>query len=271
MQMKAGVTEKVIKGVVTHIRGDHPTAPTKVEVHIKPEGGGDEIRVRPEHIVQIVEAVKPVYEARESRSVPNTTKMANENPALVLISALADRERGRRQGSFIEDMEAQGQRELTGQTSKLPTKGSENPAWAKMGVIYGKPDPSDPVFSGVQLPAGWKLRPTDHSMWNDLLDDQGRVRAKMFYKAAFYDRSANIRPESRFGLHRENKDTNDYDSPRRDVAKDFATGEVLFATEWRVYTSERYAEETAAHKQVEQWLDENRPEWKDAAAYWGWD
>ena len=275
MQMKLGVTEKVVKGVVTHIRGDHPTAPTKIEVHIRPEDGGEEVRVKPEHIVEIVAQPTPVYEARDPRSVPNTTKMAHENPAMVLIAAMEDRARGRRQGSFIEDMEAQGQRELTGQTSKLPTKGGENPAWAKMGILYGKPDPQDPVFSSVQLPAGWKLEPTDHAMWNNLLDDQGRVRAKMFYKAAFYDRSAHIHPETRYHVERENKVKGDYDSAQRYVAIDSANGAVLFATEYLEvdpkYSREWSDKEQALRKQAEAWFDANRPDWRDASAYWGWD
>lgn len=275
MNLKLAVTEHVVTGVVTHIRGDHPTAPTKVEVHIKPDDGSDEVRVKPESIVQILSGAPVLHdwlgEKHHESKVTNTTKLVEENPLYAIVGAMDDSARGRPQGSFIEDMEARGQRELVTQTTKLPTKGSDDPAWAKMGVLFGEVIQKDPIFRDVVLPVGWKLKPTDHSMWNELLDERGRVRGRMFYKAAFYDRSANIRPESRFGLHRENKDTNDYDSPRRDVAKDFATGEVLFATEWRVYTSEKYAEETAAHKQVEQWLDENRPEWKDAAAYWGWD
>jgi hypothetical protein len=274
MQMKLGVTEKLIEGVVTHIRGDHPTAPTRVEIHIKPEGG-EEIRVKPEHIVEIVKGVTPVYEAREARPVLNTTKLVMENPLYALVGAMDDQARRRPQGSFIEDMEAQGQRELTGQTSKLPTKGSENPAWAKMGVIYGKPDPSDPVFSGAQLPAGWKLKPTEHSMWNHLLDDQGRVRAKMFYKAAFYDRSAHIHPETRYHVVRENKVKDDYDSDQRYVALDSANGMVLFATEYleydKTYSPEWSQKEQALRKQAETWLKENRPDWQDASAYWGWD
>lgn len=279
MQMKLGVTEKVIKGVVTHIRGDHPTAPTKVEVHIKPEGGGDEVRVKPEHIVQIVSTPQPVYKmpgtGKPEREVTNTTQMVSENPYFGLISAMDDRARGRPQGSFIEDMEARGQQELTSQTSKLPTEGSKDPAWAKMGVLFGKPVAGDPVFTEVQLPYGWKLKPTDHSMWNNLLDEQGRVRAKMFYKAAFYDRSAHIRLETRYHVDRENKIADDYDSAQRYVAKDSADGTVLFATEYLErdpkYSPEWSAKEQALRKEAEAWLDTNRPDWKDAAAYWGWD
>lgn len=278
MQMKVGVTERVVKGVVTHIRGDHPTAPTKVEIHIKPEDGGEEVRVKPEHIVEVLRAPQPVYREQRAgyeREVTNTAKVVMENPLFAIVGAMDDRARGRRQGSFIEDMEAQGQRELTSQASKLPTEGSKDPVWAKMGVIYGERDASDPVFSQVQLPLGWKLEPTDHSMWNVLKDEQGRVRGKMFYKAAFYDRSARIYPTTRYQMDRENKVADDYDSPFREVVKDTAKGTVVFATEFverpEKYDAESLAKEGALRKETEKWLNENRPEWKDASAYWGWD
>src|SRR6185436_8068032 len=41
---------------------------------------------------------------------------------------------------------------------------------------------------------------TDHSMYTDLVDDKGRVRASIFYKAAFYDRKADISFKRRFSI-----------------------------------------------------------------------
>ena len=40
------------------------------------------------------------------------------------------------------------------------------------------------------MPNGWKKQATDHSMWSELIDDKGKVRATIFYKAAFYDQRA---------------------------------------------------------------------------------
>jgi hypothetical protein len=260
------VTERVVKGVVTHIRGDHPTAPTKVEVHIKPEGGGEEIRVQPEHIIAIVP------------EITNTTEQAREQPLHAFAGAVDDRLRGRPQGAFIEDMEAQGQRELTSQTTKLPAEGSTNPVWKKMGVIFGPLVAGDAVFREVKLPQGWGWKAADadtNTMWNYLVDERGRVRGKMFYKAAFYDRRATIHPVTRYQCDRESKIKDDYDCPFREVVKDTATGAVLFMTDWVErpvkYTPEDLAREGAARKQTAAWLDANRPEWKDASAYWGWD
>lgn len=63
----------------------------------------------------------------------------------------------------------------------------------KAGVRFIGPVPGDDMFCRARLPKDWKKRPTDHSMWCELVDDKGVVRAMIFYKAAFYDRSAFMR------------------------------------------------------------------------------
>lgn len=103
----------------------------------------------------------------------------------------------------IERQEAQGQADLC-QSERLPkdlggwNKGDVREEYAKHGIRVI--DDADDIFFNVQLPEGWKLVPTDHSMHNDLLDEQGRRRAGIFYKAAFYDRSAHINFTTRFGV-----------------------------------------------------------------------
>ena len=42
------------------------------------------------------------------------------------------------------------------------------------------------------LPPGWSRQGSDHAMWAHLLDEHGRQRVGIFYKAAFYDRSAHM-------------------------------------------------------------------------------
>ena len=94
----------------------------------------------------------------------------------------------------IEVQEAQGQRELVGST-QLPTKISpdDRKAMVEAGVVFGDVTPGDKLFCQATLPSGWVKRATDHSMWSELVDASGKVRASIFYKAAFYDRSAFIR------------------------------------------------------------------------------
>lgn len=53
----------------------------------------------------------------------------------------------------------------------------------------------DDLFYNVILPDGWYKEGTDHSMWSSLFDENHKLRASIFYKAAFYDRKAHIQIE----------------------------------------------------------------------------
>jgi hypothetical protein len=44
-QMKLGATMVSGTGVVTDVRGDHPTAPTRIWFMVRPDGGEDEVEV----------------------------------------------------------------------------------------------------------------------------------------------------------------------------------------------------------------------------------
>ncbi len=59
---------------------------------------------------------------------------------------------------------------------------------------------ADDLFWNVELPEGWKLVPTDHSMWSKLVDPEGRERISVFYKGAFYDRRAYISLINRYAI-----------------------------------------------------------------------
>ncbi len=119
------------------------------------------------------------------KAPPNTEKQIQDNPMLGLIVGMGPR--------GIENMEEQGQRDSCA-SDTLPSQGSDHPAFAEMGIVFGDPVVDDPLFRYCTLPAGWKKVPTDHAMWNDVVDETGKVRAQYFYKAAFYDRKANIHP-----------------------------------------------------------------------------
>lgn len=79
----------------------------------------------------------------------------------------------------------------------------DNETWTKeqyeqMGIkIIEK---FDDLFYNIVLPEGWKIRDTEHPMWNNLLDDKGRKRISFFYKGAFYDRDAFSSFEVRFHI-----------------------------------------------------------------------
>lgn len=89
----------------------------------------------------------------------------------------------------ITGQEAAGQQSFV-QSTTLPTDIRGKEILESAGVKFLGQVEGDDLFQYVELPNGWGLEPTDHSMWSKLVDEQGRERASIFYKAAFYDRSA---------------------------------------------------------------------------------
>jgi hypothetical protein len=90
----------------------------------------------------------------------------------------------------IEKQEAEAQQGLV-RSTKLPKEGTEGTNRAtleRLGFVFGKE--IDDLFVACQLPQGWSIKPSDHSMWSFVYDDQGRKRMSIFYKGAFYDRRA---------------------------------------------------------------------------------
>lgn len=108
---------------------------------------------------------------------------------------------------YIEEMEADGQRQLVNGTD-LPAKGYDVKEFEAVGFTFGEPDKRDPLFRPATLPEGWKREGSDHSMWSYIVDQLGRRRVSIFYKAAFYDRDANMRLETRYGYLRRVVDDN---------------------------------------------------------------
>jgi hypothetical protein len=91
------------------------------------------------------------------------------------------------QGNYIENMEARGQRELVA-SAQFPTEREGD--FEALGFVFSDPLPDDPLFCNAEFPEGWRLVPSDHSMWSEIVDETGARRGSVFYKAAFYDRSA---------------------------------------------------------------------------------
>ena len=95
----------------------------------------------------------------------------------------------------IERQEAEGQREFV-KSQSLPCEAPWDEL-KKLGIeeledrneLVAKGE----LFCKVKLPDGWEVTPTEHSMWSELKDNKGKVIASIFYKAAFYDRSAFLR------------------------------------------------------------------------------
>jgi hypothetical protein len=179
-------------------------------------------------------------------------------------------------GGTIEAMEKRGQEEFV-ESDILPTdiqdpyvlnkpieRGSGRKLLESWGFKFGKPIGGDTIFTQAKLPLGWTKKATDHDMWSKILDDQGRERCGIFYKAAFYDRSAhmNITPRYRIDVELEDSDLRRAGRSRGAVKE----GEkVLFVGEWRSNPTEgdnytlHYGGYDQAQKDAKEWFAANLP------------
>lgn len=185
------------------------------------------------------------------KSITNTTREAVSSPALGFLAALCP-----------EVQEVQGQHELVA-SELLPTKmDRQRDAFEKLGFVFGAPVAGDNLFQEAKLPAGWTKRRTDHPMWSEIVDAQGRVRVSIFYKAAFYDREAFMRLASRYRI-----DASYDDGPISVEVKDgdkvIWTSEVVTCEPSKAYDTRQ-----ALRAQAATWLDENRPNHEDPILAW---
>ncbi|TCO57172.1 hypothetical protein [Actinocrispum wychmicini] len=95
-------------------------------------------------------------------------------------------------GRYIEEMEAAGSNQLV-HANLLPTEahGHEDEL-AALGIHLGPIDERDPLFREAVLPAGWSKQPGEDPRLIYVNDEHGRTRLHVFYKAAFYDRQADV-------------------------------------------------------------------------------
>jgi hypothetical protein len=178
----------------------------------------------------------------------------------------------------IENQEKRGQNNLV-VSEVLPKKcnGCNRNQLEKMGIKFG--EDADDLFVYVTLPDGWKKVATDHSMWSNLIDNMGRIRASIFYKAAFYDRDAFINLKNRYsygvipinGWSDPDYDKNEWHSVVTDDDKVLIEIEKVSAkpdynnkkliTEW-------YQKKDIAEKLAGKWLEKHYPKYNDPLAYW---
>lgn len=161
----------------------------------------------------------------------------------------------------IEESEKRGQMDLK-LADELPIDGSKEirEKLEALGFVFGAD--VDDLFVACKLPEGWTKEPTDHSMWSNLLDPQGRKRGMIFYKAAFYDRKAHMQMERRYSAEGYVQAGENYDV----IVKDGATGETLKHV--GSYPRRDYQAGDELRKTAFNWLNENFPEHRDTFAYW---
>lgn len=161
----------------------------------------------------------------------------------------------------IEAQEAAGQKSFVA-VQTLP-KECPREDLEKLGFVFG--DDVDDIFINVEFPKGWSKKATDHSMWSDLLDEKGRRRGGIFYKAAFYDRSSHMRLNCRFSI--------DFNYELKDAVQHHVKDcdEIVFNTEkvdCEHYSDAYWKAEDDSKESAENYLNGKYPNWKDCTEYW---
>lgn len=132
--------------------------------------------------------------------IQNTTKFVRDEGGAALLLALGMV--GETPDQIIRGMESAGQRQLVA-SRMLPTDTHGTDAeFEALGFVFGESDPGDPMFRPTTLPEGWSKRGSDHDMWSYVVDEHGRNRVSVFYKAAFYDRHAHMSLNTVYGYLR---------------------------------------------------------------------
>ena len=200
---------------------------------------------------------------KNKKKPENTTETTRENPLTFLAMAM-----GGGVGSAIESQEKAGQG-LFVNSGTLPTKMSpeDKVTMEKVGCVFHGEAEGDPLFQYVTLPEGWKKERTGHSMWSKLVDQKGRKRAMIFYKAAFYDRDANLSLTTRYSYKA------DYEHRRvhnEAICHITDADKVIHTTPPVMIIGEQkdYLAQEEADRRAKIWLDAEYPEWKDPSAYW---
>jgi hypothetical protein len=175
----------------------------------------------------------------------------------------------------IEEQEKMGQSQLTLTFDRLPRQIDEPSGrhmLEQLGFVFG--ENLDDLFVSVEPPQGWTLRPSSHSMWSYVHDEQGRCRASVFYKAAFYDKSAHVSIDRRFGISRYQAcDVDGHRIVAGDNLPEFVLCEIVDHDKSCVIVigkRERtdYEQADVLDARAEAWLEENKPDWRNPLAYW---
>lgn len=172
----------------------------------------------------------------------------------------------------------------------LPIKGTSSEAdrkvWEDLGFkfklnpIAAQNQGRDEIFVECEFPKGWRKKVTDHAMWSKLVDDKGRERAAIFYKAAFYDRSAHISLSPRFAytsqpLEGWNAKTKSgkfigvvTDCETIVFQTEPTTPEPIYSETERRAWMEWNATKDEKSNEAKEWLTQKYPNWQDVSAYW---
>ncbi len=182
----------------------------------------------------------------------------DERDALLILARIMSGEE-----NIIEHMEKEGQDEAIRriQTAKRMQPAQEE--WEKLGFTFE--EIGDSVLYKATLPEGWSMRATGHSMWNEFYDQNGYKRGSMFYKAAFYDRSAHMSLCARYGIHTKATDEDTtvvyFGNEHEEL---FVAGEIKAER----YSDEYYEQLDELDTKASAFASAYYPEWRNPLAYW---
>jgi len=208
----------------------------------------------------------------EIKLTPEQAEQINlRNPAAlsaVIVGNLENAIAASTPGGIVAQ-EAAGQRMLVENGALLPKSfGPYDPptreqVTAATGIVFG--EDHDDLFVKVTLPKGWRILPTDHNMWTTLYDDKDVIRARIFYKAAFYDRRADLHFDPRYNVIVK---YNDAAGTRTITVQDQQTGETLYAAGTCNSDATGYVEYDRMQTAALAWLKEHYPDHRNPFAYW---
>lgn len=159
----------------------------------------------------------------------------------------------------IERSEKAGQVALVNSTRIPKEMSPDRETFEVIGFRFG--EPYDDLFLDAELPPGWSRETTDHSMHSNILDERGRRRVSVFYKAAFYDRRADC-----YLLQRYQVDSYHEVSPGICAVRVLDAGAVL--QQFGEYKQYDYDAAEPLEKAAHAWLKQNRPNVDDLLASW---
>ncbi len=145
--------------------------------------------------------------------------------------------------------------------------------WEQLGFTFTD-IPDDDILCRATLPKGWTLEETDHCLWTDIKDENGRIRGSMYYNSLPYDRSARMSLRCRYGVHVGSVVEDSFVEEiyfGNEQEKLFVAGQIRRARGQisREEADARFDREDALRKMAEEFGDANYPGWKSVHSYWG--
>lgn len=174
----------------------------------------------------------------------------------------------------IEEQEKRGQRNLEVSETLPHPDAADRLLLEQLGFVFG--ESVDDLFVSVKMPEGWSKKAQEGTgYWTDLLDEQGRIRGSIFYKAAFYDRKADMHLNRRYKASSyigcDVNGTKIEDEPGK--LADYSLhaiqdwdGSIVRTIGHRPRRD--YAKADELELLAAQWLEENKPDWENPLAYW---